>query len=183
MTMRGVQPGDRGRATEVARAFTFVELMVVLVVGAIIASGVSASLGGLTAQRRTTAARQLQRDLSFARERAIATSLNHWVVLDTASDWYAIRSESSASPGFASAGTILDPATGMPFIVQLNREPFPGVDLAGVTVPAGSAVGFDPRGRPLATSGALLTTAASITFAGSTSVSVEARSGRSSVTP
>lgn len=134
------------------RAFTIVELIAVLVLTAITGLVAVGSLASLATSRQANSARTIQRDLTFARERAMATSARHWVVFDTAIHSYSILSESPPYSGYATAATLTDPSTGSPLVVRLNREEHVGVTFATVSFDGGLIVGFDHLGRPVAPS-------------------------------
>lgn len=157
--------------------FTLIELLMVCIVGALVAGSVSAAMGGLTRQRQLTAARQVQRDVQYARERALATGLRTWVTFTAASDLYEIRAESLTTPGLASATLITDAATGRTFSVRLNQDQYTGVDLVSATFDGQASVGFDYLGRPLRNTGALLSAAGTITLSGSHVITVTPESG------
>lgn len=141
--------------------FTLVELIAVIVVLAVVAVGVTMHTAATSSTARLQwAARQVARDISFARERAMNTGTTHWVRFDTANQYYSVLAENPASPGYASAATVTDPATQSPFVTNLNRD-----NWAGVTVATGGSfssvsytVGFNKLGRPLITAGTALTT-------------------------
>lgn len=165
------------------RAFTLLELIVVCVLLALLGGGAAAAMGNLARQREGTAARQVQRDLSYARQRAVATGLRTWVVFSPAADRYDLRVESLASPGLAGATPLIDPATNRPFDVRLNLDAYDGVDLAAAAFDAQPSVGFDYLGRPLNSTGAALAAAGSVTLSGGHVVLVQRGSGLSTYTP
>lgn len=131
------------------------------------------ALSSMSVARRRVAARMVQRDLAFARERALATGAVHWVVFTPSSDTYAVLAEDPASPGRSGAGPITDPATGRAMLVQLNSGDFAGVDLTAASFGGGAEVGFDWLGRPLATGGALLASSGTATMSNGYTVTVD----------
>ncbi|MCH8828973.1 MAG: GspH/FimT family pseudopilin [Planctomycetes bacterium] len=79
--------------------------------------------------RATLAARQLLRDLSFARQRAVATGTRSWVVFDTGNHSWSVLAEDPTTPGRTNASVIEDPATGQDFIQPLDIKQFVELDL------------------------------------------------------
>jgi prepilin-type N-terminal cleavage/methylation domain-containing protein len=165
-----------------AGGFTLVELIIVCVVLAILSVSVTAAMGNLSGQRRAAAARQLQADLTFARQRAVATSLRTWVVFDTTADTYQVRVESLATPGFAAASVMIDPATRAPFTTRLSAIA-PEADLTAAAFDSQPAVGFDYLGRPLATSGSLLAAAGTVSMSGGFTITVSPSTGLITLSP
>jgi prepilin-type N-terminal cleavage/methylation domain-containing protein len=155
------------------RGFTLVELIVVTVITSIVAAVAIPALSSITLARKRVAARMIQRDLAFARERALATGTVHWVVFTPAGDTYSVLSENPASPGRAGAAAITDPATGRAMLVRLNTGDFAGVDLTGASFGSGAELGFDWLGRPLGTGGTALASPGAVTLSGGYTVTVD----------
>jgi hypothetical protein len=101
-------------------------------------------------------------------------------VFSVATNSYSILAEPAGSPGRGSAVGLTDPATGRPFTVVLSASS-PGIALTGVSLGAGSEVGFDWRGRPLDATGADLSGAGVVTITGGRTVSVRPGSGLATV--
>jgi len=169
-------PIPNGRAKISRRGFSLVELIVVMVVTAIIAAVAIPATTPLTSTRQKIAARQLTRDLGFARERSIATGIRMWVTLSPSADTYTMLQELSTAPGRASATAFTDPATGRPFLQQLNFGDFIGVDLSTVTIGTGTEIGFDWLGRPMDSSSTLLSGSGTINISGAT-ITIHPESG------
>jgi prepilin-type N-terminal cleavage/methylation domain-containing protein len=160
-------PSARGR-----HGFTLVELIALMVITSIVAAVAVPALASMTAARRRVAARMVQRDIAFARERALATGTVHWVVFAAGADTYSVLAVDPADPGRAGATAIADPATGREMLVRLNSGEFAGVDLTGAAFGAGSELGFDWLGRPLGAGAVLLATPGSVTMSGGYTVTV-----------
>jgi prepilin-type N-terminal cleavage/methylation domain-containing protein len=168
------------------RAFSLVELIAVMVLISIMAAVAIPALGNLPSTRAATAARQLARDLTFARQQAAARGVSVWVVFSTTNESYSILAESVATPGLANALTINDPATGQPFVQRFMSGEFTDVHLSSASIGgvASTHLGFDWLGRPQNLSGALLTSASSVSInSGAYTVSVEPQTGLVTVTP
>jgi prepilin-type N-terminal cleavage/methylation domain-containing protein len=154
------------------KGFTLVELIAVTVITSIVAAVAIPALASMSAARKRVAARMIQRDLAFARERALATGAVHWVVFAPASDTYSVLSEDASAPGRAGAAAIIDPATGRSMLVHLNAGDFAGVDLTAASFDGGSEIGFDWLGRPLGAGPAILSSPGTVTLSGGYTVTV-----------
>jgi len=172
------RPAVGGSAGHGARGFTMIELIVVMLMMSILSVAAIPSLASLGTQKHSAAARQVVRDLTYARERAMATNAKSWFVVSVSGGSYSVLAESNTSPGRAGATTINDPATGGLFVVRPGMGTFTGVAITACAFGGGSEVGFDRLGRPLLTSGALLTTTGTITVTGGHIASLSAQTGR-----
>lgn len=163
---------EAGKPRLARRGFTLIELIAVTVITSIIAAVAIPALSSMTVARKRVAARMVQRDLAFARERALAVGSTHWVVFTPSADTYSVLAENPSSPGRAGATAITDPATGKSMLVQLNAGEFAGVDMTAASFGSGAEVGFDWLGRPLATGGSRLSSSGTVTLSGGYSVTV-----------
>jgi Tfp pilus assembly protein FimT len=124
-----------------------------MVVIGILAGTAVVSLSSTTANRAGMAAKQLQRDLTFARQRAVATGTRSWVEFEVdfqdELDRWTVKVEQPATPGRANALVLNDPATHSPFVQTLGRDQFVGVNLTTVDFDGDVWIGFDWLGRPL----------------------------------
>ncbi len=121
-----------------------------MVVVSIIAGTAVVTLSSTTGNRPAVAARQLQRDLTFARQRAVATGARSWVEFNTTSHSWTVRAEpSGAAANRLNAAVLTDPATNSGFVQQLDADQFVGVQITGVNFDAEDWIGFDWLGRPL----------------------------------
>lgn len=160
-----------------ARGFSLIELIAVMLLTAILAAAVTPAVSGTAASRQMAAGRQVQRDLTWARQRAMGTGTTHWVVFSISAQTYSVLMENPASPGRAGAATVTDPATGGAMVQRLNSQPYDGVSITGAGFGGGVEVGFDRLGRPIATSGSGLTSNGTVTLTGGQTVTVQAGSG------
>lgn len=143
------------------RAFTLIELIAVLVVLSVLAVAAVLHTSSISRTARLQwAARQVGRDMSYARERAMSTGTTHWCRFDTAGQYYTVMAENPATPGYASATSITDPSTLASFVTNLNRNDWNGITIAtgGTFSSINYTVGFNKLGRPITTAGVTLTT-------------------------
>lgn len=165
--------------------FTLVELAAVMVVVGIIAGTAVVSLSSVGSKRSAMAARQLQRDITFARQRAVATGTRSWIEFDTVGQTWTIRVEDIASPGCATSLELADPATGGPFVQPMNTGSFVGVTMTTVTFDGLDCIGFDWLGRPLheTTETTPLAADGLVVFSGGESVTVDKNTGHTVFVP
>jgi len=155
--------------------FTLIELVAVIVMVAILASVAAATID-LSSARSGLAARQLLRDMIFARQWAIATGTNSWVVVSTGSNLWSVLGEDPANPGRVNATTMNDLATGKPYTTVLGINDFVGVGITACNFDGGTEVGFDWLGRPIVSIGAMAAQG-SVDLSGGRQITVEAGSG------
>lgn len=135
------------------------------------------SFSSIPRSRQVAAAMQLQRDLTYARERAMATGLRHWVVFSIGSNSYSILSEDPLNPGRTGALTITDPATQAPFVQRLNAEEFAGAALDSVYFDTQGEVGFTWLGEPLNSEEAALAATGVVQLTGDHQLNVQSGTG------
>lgn len=131
-TQRPVVRGRRDRALSVggARAFTLVELVVVLCIMGVVAAIAAPRYGAAIARQRVDgAANRIASDLGYARSLARMTSSSVTVVFDPVHNRYAM-------PGAP------DPITNgpAPYMVDLTLAPYRTNLVAGTAGPSGGAV-------------------------------------------
>lgn len=170
---RGALATGRSRGR---RGFTHVEVVAVLIVTAIMGAMAIGSLGSLSRSRAADAGRTVLRDVSFARDRAMATGLSHWMSFDESSSSYSVLVDETGA-GFGSATPLIDPATGSAMVIRLNREQHSGVLVEYVSFDGESVVSFDWLGRPKTEDGHRLDREAQIQLSGGVTVSLNVTSG------
>lgn len=166
------------------RAFTLIELIAVILIVAIMAAAAIPSLSNISTTRSAVAARMISRDLTYARERAIATGTRTWVVFATVSHSYSVLAENAASPGRAGASVMTDPnGSGKSYIQYLNTADYAGIQITSANFDSGAEVGFDWVGKPYNSSSTALAAAGTVTLTGGYTVTVQPTTGVAKVTP
>jgi prepilin-type N-terminal cleavage/methylation domain-containing protein len=157
--------------------FSLIELTVVMVIAAIMAVVAVPTLTSLAATRSASAARLVVRDLSYARERAIASGLQTWVVFNTGSSSYSILQEPAGNPGRANAAAIRDPARQGNYSQAFGSGEFSGVSISAVNFDGGVECGFDWLGKPLNSGQTSLAASGTVTLSGGKVITVQMGTG------
>ena len=160
-----------------ATGFTLIELVAVIVIIAVLAAVAAPALDSLSDTSATMAARTLLHDLTFARQRAVATGTVTWVVFDTGAETWSVLAEDPDNPGRAAAAVLTDPATGGNFTCTLGTGTFAGVAITAAAFDGDVEVGFDWLGRPLNAAEADLAAQGSVTLTGNHVVNVAIGTG------
>ncbi len=180
---------DANRATtrrpRMGGGFSLIELVAVMVIVGILAGAAVVTLSSTSDNRATMAAKQLVRDLTFARQRAVATGTPSWILFDPVpgAETWTVKAEDPVSPatGYLDAASPLtDPATGQDFVQTLGVGSFAGVALSAADFDTFQIVGFDWMGQPWTYSGVMesaLVVDGTITISGGHTVTVEAGTG------
>jgi prepilin-type N-terminal cleavage/methylation domain-containing protein len=167
----------RRRSHRVNGGFTLIELIAVIVVLAILAGAAVPTLTVINSSRSAMAGKQLLRDLSFARQRAVATGTRCWVVVNANTETWSVLAENPVSPGRAGATIITDMATGKPFTIILTADEYQGAAIASCNFDDASEVGFDWLGKPLNSASAALSADGTITLNDGGQIQVRAHTG------
>ena len=152
--------------------FTLIELLTVLVIVAVLAGVAVPTLNTMSGSRSSMAARQLLRDLTFARQRAIATGTTSWVVFNTPLSRWTVMAENPLAPGRAGATAISDLATGRTYVISLNTGDFVGVTITGCNFDAATEIGFNWLGKPLNSTSANLAANGTVNLSGGVQITV-----------
>jgi prepilin-type N-terminal cleavage/methylation domain-containing protein len=163
--------------------FTLIEMVVVILIAAIMARVAVSTLSSLSSTRGRAAARQLLRDVTYARQWAIATGTDTWVVFNTGARTWTVMAENLASPGRSGASTMTDPATGKSFVVTINANEYAGITFTSVNIGSGVEIGFDWRGKPYINDATALASQGSVVFSNGSSVTIEAVTGYATYVP
>lgn len=128
--------------------FTLIELISVVVILTVVSAVVVPSLSSLQGTRGAQAAKTLLRDVTWARQYALATGTGTWVVFDTANETWSLLAEDPNNPGRANAAVLTDAATGQNWVATLGEFAFTGQSISSADFDSGTELGFDWRGRP-----------------------------------
>lgn len=172
-----------GNVPSQARGFTLIELISVIVIVVILTGVAVPTLSSLAVTRSGMAGKQVLRDMTFARQRAVATGVVSWVVFNTGAKTWSILAENPASPGRAGATVINDLATGRPYTTTLGIAEYVGVNFTSCTFGAGQEVGFDWLGRPRISDSTNLAAQGSVVFSAANRVTVEPITGHIAYVP
>ncbi len=157
--------------------FTLIELLAVMVIIAILAAVTVPSMNAMDDTRAAMAAKELLRDLSFARQRAVATGAVTWIVFDVNAESWSILAEDPAAPGRAGASVISDFATGRTYTQTLNTGSYSGVEIVTAAFDGDVEIGFDWLGRPINAAESDLAAQGAVTVTGSHEVTVAVETG------
>ena len=157
--------------------FTFIELIAVMVLTAILAASSIPALTSLSQTRAAGAAVNLHRSMTIARQNAVSTGNRTWVVFDVGGNNWSVLKENPLAPGRSGASVITDPASGQDYVETLNSDTTFGVSLISATFDAGSEIGFDWLGRPLNATENDLVAVGTVTLTGNYQITVEVDTG------
>jgi prepilin-type N-terminal cleavage/methylation domain-containing protein len=173
----------RTRRSHASGGFSLTELLAVMVMLVILAGVAVPALSNLDDTRASMAAKHLHRDLTFARQNAVATGRITWVKFDTTgSTSWDLEEEDPGTPGKANALAMTDPATGGNYTQVMDSDPFYGVTVVsasftGTDVDTVPDIGFDWIGRPLTKDSISLSGVGAVTLTGGYVVNVEPGTG------
>jgi prepilin-type N-terminal cleavage/methylation domain-containing protein len=169
-----LMPRDRRRRP----AFTLIELIAVIVIVAVLAAVAAPTLHTFGDTAAIMAAKTLVHDLTFARQRALATGTSTWVVFDSGAATWSLLAEDPSNPGRAAAALITDPATNSSYIHTLGADAFVGVALTSAAFDGDVEIGFDWLAQPLNATEAALATQGVVTLTGNHVVTIAVGSGQ-----
>jgi prepilin-type N-terminal cleavage/methylation domain-containing protein len=167
---------SNARSRTSGSGFTLIEVLTVMLLAGLLAGAAIPAMRSLAGTRASAAQRQIQRDLSFARERAVSTGCRSWVVFSTVANTYSVLAEPAGTPGRAGAVVLNDPGTGKAYTVSIQAMA-PGTSLVSAVFGAGAEVGFDWRGCPLNSAGTALSGSGVVTITGGRTVTVRPGTG------
>lgn len=133
------------------RAFTLVELMLVIAMTAIVAGMAAGGLKSVRSAQKSNAVRRVQADLTYARDRAMSTGCRTQWALVKAAQAYELRAESAPASGTISAKVIKLPS-GAAWHVAL-RDLAAGLSVSKLTAANSNAVFFAAAGNLINKSG------------------------------
>lgn len=162
--------------------FTLIELIAVILMVSVLAVAAVPVLTTADNQRAAVAARQLLRDVSFARQRAIASGSHTWVVFDAIAESWTILAEDPSNPGRVNATVIEDPATGRALLQTMGVAPWLNVAVETVNFDGDVEIGFDWLGTPLNAAENPLAADGAVTLTGNYQITVRTGSGLAELT-
>jgi Tfp pilus assembly protein FimT len=160
--------------------FTFIELVMIMLIVAIIGTLVMRPISYLSQIREIDAAKKVKSDVRYAQSYALSTQKRTRASFDTVGDIYNIYYESS--PGVWTLMT--NPLTNGNFTVNIASAEYSGVNLTQTNFNGvGNGLVFDDAGIPYSCNSvggaiAILASQGSITFSGGTIVTVEPNTGK-----
>jgi prepilin-type N-terminal cleavage/methylation domain-containing protein len=158
--------------------FTLAELMAVMVITSVLVAAAVPTLNSFGDTRAAAAGKQILRDLSFARQNAMATGTVNWIVFDASAESWRIMVEDPATPGRANRIALVDPATNSDHLTAINAGAFAGVEISTASFDGNPEVSFDWLGQPFNQSETALAATGVVTLTGGHLVNVHVASGR-----
>jgi prepilin-type N-terminal cleavage/methylation domain-containing protein len=126
------------------RAFTLVEILMVVVILGILAAIIVPQIGARDDLRLASAARVIIADLSYAQSMAITSQRKHFVAFDA--NQFAIQSRTS---DLVDPTDIVHPVNPGNYVVSFTSGPLAGVSIIESTFGDTSTLAFDELGSPL----------------------------------
>lgn len=157
--------------------FSLMETVVVMLIVGIMSAVAVVKLTNATDNRSRMAARMLQRDLTYAKQRAMATGLAVWVVFNVGGNTWTLKDEDPLSPGPTDAIAFFDPATGGDYVQALGSGRFVGVTITSAVFDGGAEIGFNWQGEPVNNALAALSAQGVVTLSDNSQVTVEPETG------
>lgn len=139
---------NRTKMTFERRAFTLVEILVVVVIIGAISAIIIPQIAGRDDLKASAGARVMIADLSYAQNLAMSISRQIYVHFDEDEQRYTLY---RAFP-LTDANRVIHPVTQQPFVVQFGRlrDAMEKLRLDGVDIDDGEILAFDEAGSPLA---------------------------------
>lgn len=156
-------------------------MVAVIVIVGILAAVAVPTMSTLDDSRAAAAGRQLLADVTFARQRAVATGNPSWVVFDTDAETWTVLVENPQKPGRDEAAPLADPVDGTDYVETLGVDRFINVELLTVNFDGGAEVGFDWLGRPFTQAQPVLNTDGTVTITGGYTLTVHGGSGHTTL--
>jgi prepilin-type N-terminal cleavage/methylation domain-containing protein len=146
MRRQGIQDRRVCGTRKTRRAFTLVEILMVVIILGIGSAIIIPQLNGRDDLKVSAASRSLMADLMYAQNQAIYTQTRQYVTFDTTTQKYTVLS--GAWPGTA----VTHPLSKDPFVVNFGAASTNFKEITMVSADLGggrTTLGFDPLGAPL----------------------------------
>lgn len=158
------------RVEPLRRGFSLIELVTVMVIIAILGGVAIASTSNTYQSRQRAATRQVASEFNYIRELAMSTGRATWAQVQPTTEtilYYQTPAGSAINSGTAVAMT--DPASGTTWSTVFGSatasQGYAGIDIGTFNASTTSQwLGFDYLGRPLDSTGALITSSVTITI-------------------
>ena len=140
------QARHQRRIGSLMRAFTLIEILVVVVILGIAAAIVVPAIGSRSDLKATSAARMIMADLIYAQNRSISQQKMHFVRFDKTAQTYKILEQINPSAVY-----VVHPVEASNFIVKLGAngpKPIRDVTLDNITFDGKTILAFDELGTP-----------------------------------
>lgn len=132
-----------------SKGFTFIELIMVLVLIGIIAVFAAPRLGSIASTNASVFADKFRSDIRYAQTLAMTQSRRYRVYINTApspNPGYSVVNDANGNGIWGEAGEVaINPAGGGSLSIALNAGNYAGIT---VSTPAGGYIEFDSLGRP-----------------------------------
>ncbi len=156
------------------RAFTLIELVMVIVLLSIVSVVAFISITSYQSQHLYAAAERVAGDLRYAKNLALTSTKWHGVSFDVAGDTYSLYETDGAVD--TNIKDLQDP--GEDFIVDLSDD-YQGVTISSVDIDGGSQVEFSPLGVPYTDkTGSAIASIGIITLSNDVTVRIAPETGR-----
>jgi prepilin-type N-terminal cleavage/methylation domain-containing protein len=133
------------RRSDLSRAFTLIEILVVVVILGIASAIIIPQLGSRDDLKATSMSRMLMADLVYAQNRAVATQRTHYVRFDTEAGRYEVLD------AILPENLINHPVNKTPFVVNFGptrKDGLGDVALSAASFDTKTVVAFDELGTP-----------------------------------
>lgn len=140
----------RRTTDRIARAYTLVEVLVLVVIMGIAGAVVIPSMSGAGTLRVQAGVRTVVADITFAQMDALSYQESRAIVFDAENNRYTLV-EVVGGEIDPDANALYDPhGPGQRYIVELGKHDFGGARLTDVDLNGGDTLIFDPMGGPVA---------------------------------
>jgi prepilin-type N-terminal cleavage/methylation domain-containing protein len=143
----------------IGRAFTLIELIMVMVIIAVLAVFTIPTFDVFSSMKLNAAAHKTMSDIRYVQGLATTTHSRYRITFNAAANTYDVRNSSTNA-------LIRHPFTRQNFTVSLNADPqFTGVDIGSANFDGGQVLQFNWRGEPETGAGTLLAAQGSVRLA------------------